>query len=202
MLNNIDKMFTMDIEKFSFSYFKYLKEIIDNISLSEIKEFVTVLLEARKNNSTIFFIGNGGSASTSSHFANDLSIGVNNYENPFKVHSLVDNVSIITALGNDFGYDEIFVRQLKIYACPNDIIVGISASGNSPNIIKAFEYANGIGIKTMSLTAFDGGKLKEISKINVHVPTKNKEYGPSEDLHMILDHLIGAYLMRYVKNES
>lgn len=195
-MNKIDKFFTKDAVLFSKSYFEYLKEIFDKIDLTEIKEFIELLLMARETGATIFFMGNGGSAATASHFANDLAFGTNEYEKPFKVMSITDNVATLTALSNDYGYDEIFIRQLRIYAKKGDVLVGISASGNSQNLINAFEYASISEIKTVALTAFDGGKMKEISDYGVHVPTEAKEYGPAEDLHMILDHLIGNYLMR------
>ncbi len=156
-------------------------------------------MAARENGTTIFFAGNGGSAATASHFANDLAFGTNDYQKPFKVISITDNVAVLTALGNDYGYDEIYIRQLKIYAKKNDVLVGISASGNSQNLINAFKYASTAEIKTVSLTAFDGGQMREISDYSVHIPTNKEEYGPAEDLHMILDHLVGNYLMRFIK---
>lgn len=107
--------------------------------------------------------------------------------------SLTDNVAVRTALGNDFGYDEIFVRQLRVLGRKGDVLVGISASGNSPNLVKAFEFAATAGIRSVALTAFDGGKLKQMADEVVHVPTGPKEYGTAEDAHMVLDHLIGAY---------
>jgi D-sedoheptulose 7-phosphate isomerase len=198
-MNQIDKFYTEDIEQFSKSYFDYLKEIIDKIDVSEINAFVEAILAARENASTIFFMGNGGSAATASHFANDLAFGSNEYKKPFRVMSITDNVPILTALANDFGYNEIFVRQLKVYGKEGDLLVGISASGNSQNLISAFEYALSTGIRTVALTAFDGGKMKQIADQGVHVPTKMKEYGPAEDVHMILDHLISNYLMRLIK---
>ncbi len=198
-MNNIDNFFTEDIEQFSKSYFSYLKEIFDKVNLSEIKSFVEILLDARNTGVTIFFMGNGGSAATASHFANDLAFGTNDYEKPFKVMSITDNVPVLTALGNDYGYDEIFIRQLKVYGRKGDILVGISASGNSQNLISAFEYATTVGIKSIALTAFDGGKMRKIADQGVHIPTGKGEYGPAEDLHMILDHLVANYLMRLIK---
>ena len=199
-MNKIDGFFTENIEQFSQSYFSYLKEIIDKVDLSEIKIFVELLLSARESGATIFFIGNGGSASTASHFANDLAFGTHEYEKPFKAISFTDNVSVLTALGNDYGYGEIFVRQLKVYAEKGDVVVGISASGNSQNLINAFNYAKSSGIKTMALTAFDGGRMKVIADNCIHIPTEDKEYGPAEDVHMILDHLICSYLMRIIRS--
>jgi len=198
-MNAIDRFYTEDIEKFSISYFNYLKEIFEKIDVSEVKAFVETILAARENSSTIFFIGNGGSAATASHFANDLAFGTNEYKKPFKVMSITDNVPVLTSLGNDYGYDEIFVRQLRVYAKEGDLLVAISASGNSQNIIKAFEYSSTSGIKTIAISAFNGGKMKDMADQVVHIPTEDKEYGPAEDMHMILDHLVSNYLMRAIK---
>jgi D-sedoheptulose 7-phosphate isomerase len=198
--NNVDKFYTSDPIDFAESYINYLHKVLTNINNEEIAKFIETLLDARTRGATIFFIGNGGSAATASHFANDLAIGTNSYDQPFKVISLTDNVPTITAIGNDFGYDEIFVRQLRIYGQKDDVLVGISASGNSSNLINAFEYARSSGIKTVAITAFDGGKMKSMADEGIHVPTESKEYGPAEDAHMVLDHLIGAYLMRFIKN--
>lgn len=198
--NNIDRFYSANSEDFARKYIDYLTEVLKNIDTKEIGIFIKTLLEARTRGATIFFVGNGGSAATASHFANDLSIGCNDYENPFRVISLNDNVPILTAISNDFGYEEIFVRQLRVYGNKGDVIVGISASGNSKNLINAFEYAKLAGIKTVAITAFDGGLMKSISDEGIHVRTELKEYGPAEDAHMVLDHLIGSYLMRFIKN--
>ncbi len=198
-MNNLDRIFTEDIEVFSQRYFDYLKQVLDGIDPAAVKQFIETLLNARERGATVFFIGNGGSAATASHFANDLSIGTNSYEIPFRVLSLTDNVPVMTALGNDFGYDEIFVRQLMVLAKEGDVLVAISASGNSSNLLKSFEYADSAGIHTVAITAFDGGKMRGMAKESLHVPTDPKEYGPAEDAHMIIDHLVGAYLMRAIK---
>jgi len=198
-MNNIDRIFTKDIEEFSRLYFGYLKRVFDEVNTAEIRRFVEVVLDCRESGNTIFFMGNGGSAATASHFANDLAFGINEYEKPFKVMSITDNVPVLTALGNDYGYEDVFVRQLMVYGRPGDVLVGISASGNSPNLLHAFDYALSVGITTIALTAFDGGRMKDIAEHNIHIPTGEKEYGPAEDVHMILDHLVGAYLMRYIK---
>ncbi|MFK5893435.1 MAG: SIS domain-containing protein [Pseudomonadota bacterium] len=198
--NNVDRFYTSDPVAFSEAYINYLKSVLMNIDTEEIGCFIETLLEARSRGATIFFIGNGGSAATASHFANDLSIGTNDYEQPFKVLSLTDNVPVLTAVGNDYGYDEIFVRQLRVHGEKGDVLVAISASGNSTNLISAFDYAKSAGIKTVALTAFDGGKMKLIADEGIHVPTEAKEYGPAEDAHMVLDHLVSSYLMRFIKH--
>jgi len=198
--NNLDKFYTEDIIDFSRSYFNYLKQVMDRVDLDSIRRFIEALLDARERGAMIFFVGNGGSAATASHFANDLAIGTNDYSRPFRALSLTDNNAVITALGNDFGYDQIFSRQLRVQAKRGDLLVAISASGNSPNLLSAIDYAKSAGIKTIAITAFDGGKMKIMADDGIHIPTAPKEYGPAEDMHMVLDHLVGAYLMRYVKN--
>ncbi len=197
-MNNLDRIFTKDPAVFASGYFDYLSSVLKAIDTREIGQFIETLVDARERGSTIYFIGNGGSAATASHFANDIAIGTNSYNKPFRAVSLTDNQAIITAIGNDYGYEEIFVRQLMILGRPGDVVVAISASGNSPNLIRAFDYAKTIGIKTVAITAFDGGKMKNIADESVHVPTALKEYGPAEDAHMVLDHLVGAYLMRAI----
>lgn len=199
-MNNIDRFFTTDPIAFAGAYINYLQSILQRVDPAEIGRFIETLLGARSHGATIFFIGNGGSAATASHFANDLAFGTNDYDQPFRVISLTDNVPVLTALGNDFGYEEIFVRQLRVLGKKGDVLVGISASGNSPNLIKAFDHALSAGIKTVAITAFDGGKMKTMADEGIHVPTESKEYGPAEDVHMVLDHLVAAYLMRYVKH--
>ena len=201
-MNNLDQFFTRDAAEFARRYMHYLGSVLNSIDPESIARFIETLLAARKSGATVFFVGNGGSAATASHFANDLAIGTNSYKQPFRAVSLTDNQAIITALANDFGYEDVFVRQLKVLGRKGDVVVAISASGNSPNLIRAFEYAKTAGIRTVALTAFDGGKMKQMADEVVHAPTAPKEYGPAEDAHMVLDHLVGAYLIRIVQPEA
>jgi D-sedoheptulose 7-phosphate isomerase len=198
-MNNIDRMYVSDPVDFARAYLEYVQSVLRRIDPTEIGRFIRTLLDARERAAMIFFIGNGGSAATASHFANDLSIGTNEYDKPFRAISLTDNVPILTAIGNDFGYEETFVRQLRSLGKSGDVLVGISASGNSPNLLKAFDHAKSVGISTVAITAFDGGRMKAVASHGIHVPTDLKEYGPAEDAHLVLDHLVSAYLMRYVK---
>jgi D-sedoheptulose 7-phosphate isomerase len=198
-MNNLDRIFTPDPTDFARAYLSYVQSVLQQIDPVEIGRFIGTLLDVRERGAAVFFIGNGGSAATASHFANDLSIGTNEYDKPFRAISLTDNIPVITAIGNDFGYEDIFVRQLRVLGKRGDVVVGISASGNSPNLLKAFEYARSAGIKTIAITAFDGGRMKSIADEGIHVITGLKEYGPAEDAHMVLDHLVGAYLMRLVR---
>ena len=201
-MNKIDMIYEEDssVKVFAKNYLEYVGDVLKKISLDEIEGFVNILLSARQSNSSIYFIGNGGSAATSSHFANDIGIGTREYKKPFRVISLCDNQAVITAIGNDDGYEKIFSQQLKVLLKEQDIVVSISASGNSPNLIDAISTANDMNAITVGISAFDGGKMKDMVDYSLHVPTEKGEYGPAEDAHMVLDHLVGNYLMRYVKN--
>lgn len=201
-MNNIDRFFDPDAALFATRYIEYLSRVLGGIDVGEIKRFIDTLLDARNRGANIFFIGNGGSAATASHFANDLGYGTDSYDKPFRAISLTDNQAVVTALANDTGYDEIFVRQLRVLGRPGDVLVAISASGNSPNLIRAMEYAAQANIRTIAITAFDGGQMKKMAEQGIHVATAAKEYGPAEDAHMMLDHLVGAYLARMVKQCS
>jgi D-sedoheptulose 7-phosphate isomerase len=203
-MNNVDQIFnnTDSISDYSKSYIDYLSSVLNQISLKSIESFIQVLLDARERGASIFFIGNGGSAATASHFANDIAIGSREYAKPFRVISLCDNQAVITAIGNDDGYEHIFSQQLKVLLKENDVVVSISASGNSPNLIKAINLANKMKATTVGISAFDGGKMKKIVDLSLHVPTKGGEYGPAEDAHMVLDHLVSNYLMRFVKKTN
>ena len=185
------------------AYLDYLASCFQLVDSGSVQEFVRLLLDAREFGNTVFFIGNGGSATTASHFANDISIGTRTGDNkPFRAVSLTDNVAVMTALANDEGYDRMFVDQLRVHLRDGDSLVAISASGNSPNLIEAVDYARSRGATVVGLTGFDGGKLREKSDISLHVPTAKGEYGPVEDVHMILDHLIGSYLIAEVKRQA
>ena len=201
-MNNIDQIYSesFSLKDYSRSYIKYLASVLNNISLTDIEKFVEVLLEARERESSIFFIGNGGSAATASHFANDIAIGTRTYEKPFRAISLCDNQAVITAIANDDGYEKIFSQQLQVLLKKQDVVVAISASGNSPNLLDAIDTAKKMNTITVGISAFDGGKMKEMVDISVHVPTEKGEYGPAEDAHMVLDHLISNYLMRLVRS--
>jgi D-sedoheptulose 7-phosphate isomerase len=204
MENNIENLFkkSSDIKEFSAGYFKYLSSLLNSLDLNSIASFVEQLEEARKNRNTVFVIGNGGSASTASHMAGDFSFGSRrDYDGlPLKVIALTDNIAAVTASANDCGYDTIFLRQLKVYYNPGDKLIAISASGNSPNIITAAEWVGKQGGKTIGMVGFDGGKLKSIADILIHVKAEKGEYGPVEDIHMILEHLIYTWIWYLRRN--
>ena len=201
-MNKLDQIYSesLSINDYSKSYIDYLSSVLSNISLTDIEKFVEVLLEARERESSIFFIGNGGSAATASHFANDIAIGTRTYEKPFRAISLCDNQAVITAIANDDGYEKIFSQQLQVLLKKQDVVVAISASGNSPNLLDAIDTAKKMNTITVGISAVDGGKMKEMVDVSLHVPTEKGEYGPAEDAHMVLDHLVSNYLMRLVRN--
>jgi D-sedoheptulose 7-phosphate isomerase len=175
-------------------YINRLVEVLRGVSALEISNFIDTMIVASERGSSIYFIGNGGSAATASHFVNDISIGVKSIKKPFRAISLCDNQAVITAIANDYGYEYIFSQQLSVLLKKDDVVVAISASGNSLNLLKAIDIAKQKKAITVGLTAFDGGKLKEVVDVSVHVPTEIGEYGPAEDAHMMLDHLVTSYL--------
>lgn len=196
-MNKIEAMYesNKDATGFARAYLSYISDLVGRLDPVPIGIFMGLLEQARNSGNHIFFLGNGGSAATSSHFANDVGIGPRSWEKPYRAIALTDNVATITAIGNDYGYDKIFVMQLRVLMHPGDLVVGISASGNSPNVLAAMKYANENKATTVGLTGFDGGDLAKVVKVNIHVPAAKGEYGPVEDLHMVVDHLVGAYLM-------
>jgi D-sedoheptulose 7-phosphate isomerase len=202
--HDLERIFHDDPRPASFAkgYLAYLTKVLAQLDEKAIAAFIEALLDARARGAHIFFIGNGGSAATASHFANDIAIGSRSRGKPFRALSLVDNLPLLTAVANDDGYDEVFTAQLKLFLKAGDLVVAISASGNSPNVVKAVEYANAHGATTVALTGFDGGQLKCIAKLGVHVPTAKGEYGPTEDAHMVLDHLVGAFLIELCRGEG
>jgi len=134
-------------------------------------------------------MGNGGSASTATHFVCDLGKNTRSPELPnFRVIGLSDNMAIFSALANDEGYENVFAQQLASFVQPEDIVIGISASGNSPNVLRAMVLANQRGARTVAFTGFDGGKLRSLAGIEIHVPSHCIEH--VEDIHLVLEHLI------------
>lgn len=206
-MNNINRILksSKNIKQFSKRYFEYLSELLRGIDTDSIAAFAAQMEKARKNNNTIFFIGNGGSASTASHMVNDFGSDVRKNtktDNSFRVLSLTDNTAVMLAIANDDGYDNLFVNQLRIHYRQNDVLVAISASGNSPNVVIASEWVKKQGGVVMALVGFDGGKLKGIADIAIHVRSMRSEYGPVEDIHMIMDHLVSYWLQYQVQNEK
>ena len=183
-------------------YTSCLSELLSNLDFQAIEKVTEIFETARSDGKTIFLIGNGGSAATSSHFAEDLALGTFiEGKQPFKALSLADNTAYTTALANDEGYENIFVGQMRALFSAGDVLVAISASGNSANVVKAIEYANSNGGITVGLVGFDGGKLKSMCQHCVHIKTMKGDYAPVEDIHLILAHIVSTYLMFKLREE-
>jgi D-sedoheptulose 7-phosphate isomerase len=180
------------------AYFEREKETLDAISKEDLNTLMNVLVDARDSGKTIFIMGNGGSAATASHYVCDFNKGVSyGKEKMFKFICLNDNIPTMMAYANDLSYADVFVGPLKNFMQEGDIVIGISGSGNSENVVRAIQYANEHGGVTVGLTGYTGGKMKQISKYNVHVPVNDMQI--TEDLHMVLDHCMMKILCNYAK---
>ena len=180
--------------EFSLAYKAKLSNALDTIDLQAVSQAIQILQEARSNNRHVFVCGNGGSASTASHFVTDMVKGASfQRESRFRIMALTDSMPTVTAYSNDVGYDCVFAEQLKNFAAPGDVLIGISGSGNSSNILSAMEYANQAGCKTIALTGRDGGKLGPMANLQIRV--SEPHMGRIEDGHLIVCHMICYYFM-------
>ena len=170
-------------------YIEMEKEVLDSLSAENISRVMNVLEDARLKGKRIFICGNGGSASTAAHFECDFNKGVS-YDQKIKYdfECLSDNVPMMMAIANDIGYEDIFIVPLRNKLKCEDIVIGISGSGNSENVVKAIEYGTEVGAETIALVGYDGGKLKEIAKYNIHVEVNHIQI--VEDVHLMLDHMM------------
>ncbi|MDR3696321.1 SIS domain-containing protein [Mucilaginibacter sp.] len=188
---------TLLLKNYLEDYIGRLTDILNKIDSEKLGQVVTAFIEAFKNGNTIYVVGNGGSAATASHMQADFRFFVR-YFSKFrpKIVALTDNVPMITAIGNDNNFEDVFVEQMRGQFVAGDVLIAISASGNSPNLVKAAEYANKLGGKTIAFVGFLGGKLNEVSTIPLYTPNPKGDYGPIEDVHMILNHVIVNYLSK------
>ena len=168
--------------------------------IEHIDQFVHLLLDTYHNERTIFVFGNGGSAATASHFCGDLIKGVSyGLKKRFRAVCLSDNLPALMAIANDISYDDIFVEQLKNFLKKEDLVIGISGSGNSANVIKALEYAKDNGAKTIAICGYKGGKIKEIADLAIHANINDMEV--SEDIHhLILTHCVKRLITKKLNN--
>jgi D-sedoheptulose 7-phosphate isomerase len=179
----------MDCTKNIRDYIAADKKMLDSLDVNIINDVLNELLAAHERRGRIYIFGNGGSASTASHFVNDFNKGVSEYvENKFRFNCLNDNTATVLAVANDIGYDEIFRFQLRGRLDRGDLVIGISGSGNSPNVVNAIEYAKAEGARTIAVTGYDGGKAARVADVAFVVPVDNMQI--VEDGHMILDHLL------------
>jgi D-sedoheptulose 7-phosphate isomerase len=179
------------------TYIIELKETLDQLATQPINQAINVLHEARLNSRQIFIMGNGGSASTASHFVCDLAKNTRRAGWPhFRVIGLADNIAILSAYANDEGYENVFAQQLANLVQPGDVVIGISTSGKSPNVLKAIELASRANATTIGFTGFDAGQLGSMVDIHIHVPSHCIEH--VEDVHLMLEHLMTKALRNMV----
>lgn len=175
----------------------YEREIatINSLDFDEIEKAVEAIKAAYEREATIYTLGNGGSAATASHFVCDFNKGIcEKLDKKFNLVCLNDNTSIVMAIANDISYDEVFSFQLKNKLKPTDLIIAISGSGNSKNVINAIEYAKEVGCKVVGMSGYSGGKLKELADYHMHVNIDDMQI--TEDIHMSFDHM----MYRVLKN--
>lgn len=171
------------------NYFSDLKATLDQLPQETIQTIIDLIHKARLGKKQIFIMGNGGSASTASHFVCDLAKNTRHPDWPnYRVIGLADNMAILSAYANDEGYENVFVQQMASFLESDDVVIGISTSGNSPNVVNAIEYANKMQAMTIGFTGFTGGKLGNLAKIHLHVQSDCIEH--VEDIHLMLEHLI------------
>ena len=178
-------------------YIEMEKKALELLPVGDIDTVMNVLEEARVSGKRIFICGNGGSAATASHFECDFNKGIS-YDQKVKydVECLSDNVPMMMAIANDIGYDEIFAAPLRNKLNRGDLLIGISGSGNSENVIRAFEYANETGAVTIAFTGYDGGRLKRLAKHSIHIAVDNMQI--TEDVHLVLNHMM-MYILSGMK---
>jgi len=176
------------------TYRNALLEAIDQIDTARVEKAIEWFRQARDESRNIFVCGNGGSASTASHFTCDIVKGASqNRPARFRIMALADSLATLTAYSNDVSYECVFVEQLKNFAQSGDVVMCISGSGNSPNVVRAMEYANSIGCRNIALTGRDGGKLGPLAQLNIHVGVPHM--GRIEDAHMVVCHMIAYHFM-------
>ena len=176
------------------NYQNRLIAALNSIDHDQVLMVANLLSKSTLKNKRIWLIGNGGSATTASHFATDLTRCVGSNNKKLKGISLCDNIGIITAIGNDFGFDNIFLRQVERNCESEDVLMAISASGSSGNLIKAINWANEAGITTVGLTSFDGGMMRNLVNFSIHIDAENGDYGVAEDAHLAICHMLSEAL--------
>lgn len=179
----------MDYRNMIQTYIEHEIETLKALDVDALDSALNLLEETLEREGNIYIFGNGGSSATASHFQNDFNKGVSEYtEKKFRFQCLNDNIATLMAVANDIGFEEVFRFQLRGKLKDGDIIVAISGSGNSQNVINAVEYAKDQGCKIIGLTGYSGGKLRALSDISLHAPINSMQI--TEDIHMIFDHLM------------
>lgn len=191
---------TLDLREFIAVYFYEVRRCLESLDKDKLELAIDMIVEAYKNDRKVFIFGNGGSASTASHMSSDLGKGTlrrvyDNSERRLKVISLTDNVALMTAFANDLSFDDIFTQQLRNLVETDDLVIALSGSGNSPNVVKAIKYAKSCGARTIGILGFKtGGKLSKM--VDCAIVADSTHYGPIEDVQLILNHLIASWIAK------
>ena len=186
----------MDFMEFVEGYYQQYIRVLNSFDKSSLEPVLDTFLDVRDKGGTLWVAGNGGSAAIGDHTVCDVTKGTHTEGEPtIKSISLSSNTAMLTALGNDLDYEQVFSQQLKYYLGKNDALLLVSSSGNSPNVVRACEYANSRGVPTIAFVGFKGGRLRDIAKHCVWIPIEN--YGMAEDAHQSLMHVTTQYIMAY-----
>jgi len=183
----------MDFQSFVTDYYQRFANALLDFDKGPLSEVLRIVDEVTEVGGNLWAAGNGGSAAIANHTVCDMTKGTHVHgADQLRCHSLTSNVPMLTAIGNDISYDDVFSTQLGYYAKPGDAVLLVSSSGNSPNVLKACEKANGMGLPTIAFVGFKGGKLRELAKVSVWIPIEN--YGIVEDAHQSLIHCLSQYV--------
>jgi len=183
------------LEEYATGYLANMTKVLQSMHMPTVVKAIEMIESCAENDQTFFILGNGGSGAVGGHWVNDLGANTVVDGKPgFRVISLCDNAFSITAIANDASYEEIFSIQLQANMRPGDVVLALSVSGNSPNIVRGVEYANENGGHTIGCCGFKGGKLKEISELCIHMPSSKDEYGPIEDMFSVFMHIAQSYI--------
>ena len=182
-------------------YISQVKETLDALDHNDIDTLIDAFYSTYQKGGIIYTMGNGGSGASASHAAGDFLKGASfGLDKRFKMICLNDNLPSMMAIANDIGWEDIFVEPLKNFLSPHDLVIGISGSGNSTNVVKALEYANSKGATTAALTGFKGGKIKEIATVSVHAPVMDMEV--TEDVHMVIFNIVKKEMMARLMGDN
>lgn len=189
----------MNIAEYAQSYISTIKSSLDSIKMDELELFLEKVKEVHENDRRIFFIGNGGSALNAIHFSMGLSYISKKWSTPIRSYALCENSSLMSSLSNDYSFDEVFLKQIQVHGQKGDLLVVLSSSGNSKNLINAVNFANSMEMGTYGLLGTNGGELLSLCKNNILVSSTEKDAGYAEDIHMVIGHIVTTFLEYHCK---
>lgn len=175
------------------TYFSKLKAVLDSIEFDQVDNAIRLIEKKWRNQNQVIVMGNGGSSLTALHYINDWNKSIYlSTKKPFRGRTLIDNIGLVMSYGNDIAFEDVFVEQLKNIMQPDDLVIAISGSGNSENVLRAIDYANTNGAETLGICGYDGGRLSELAQM--HICARVQDMQLSEDVHFIFGHIVMQYL--------